>query len=262
MAKQTFIDKLISRRASRKGDENAFLNLVSNLYTERMLVRVLVSQKLPEIWTKLIISHYLVSLVTCWETFFRDVFVFLLNRNPGIADKFVHNTRVKKVLGRAPTTHPDQVEYIASIFNFQNLDSLLAAFGPILGEHETLDLPTKEDVFLHSKRKGWVIFNFPALFPEWKRDLDFILQERHRIIHDANHPCTVSRKDIQQLESVLFFYLQLFGILVSNRFHLPWIRLDIRTLALNLTSSMDEHLKNIVITFDDLIADDWVTLNR
>jgi len=260
LARKSFIDKLSSLRANRNGDENAFLNLTSNLYTERMFVRILISQKLPEIWTRTIISHYLVSLVTCWETFFRDVFVFLLKRNPNIADELAQNPNVKRVLGHAPTTQLDQEEYIASVFNFQNLDSLLDAFGPILGEHKSLDVPTNEEVFVNSKRDGWARFSLPALFPEWKLNLDFILQERHRIIHDANHSCTVSRKDIQHLESVLFFYLQLFGIFVSNRFHLPWIKLDVSTSYLNLISSIDDNSKNIVLTFDDLLSDEWETL--
>ena len=214
MAKKSFIDKLNSLRANRKGEENVFANLVGSLYTERMFVHILLSQKLPEIWTRTIISNYVVSLVTCWETFFRDVFIFVLKRNPRIADELAQNAHVRKVLGRAPASQPDQAEYVASLFNFQNLDSLLEAFGPVLGEHGNLDIPTSEEVSVSSKRHGWAIFSLPTLFPGWKEDLDFILQERHRIIHDANHVCTISRKEIPGLESVLFSYLQLFGIFV------------------------------------------------
>ena len=229
MSNQTFIEKLISRRANRKGEENAFLNLTSNIYRERKYVHILISQKLPEVWTSMIISHYIVSLVTCWETFYRDIFVFLLKRHPDIVDKLKQNTKVNKVLGHAPINLPEQEEYIASIFNFQNLESLQEAFAPILGVKGNLELPTKEDIFVHAKGKGWLPFNLSALFPKWTNDLDFILQERHRIIHDANHSSTVSRTDIARIESVVFFYLQLFGIFVSNRFKLPWMKMDIRT---------------------------------
>jgi hypothetical protein len=260
MTKMSFIEKLNSLRANRKGDENAFLNLISSLYTERMFVYVLLAQKLSENWTKTIISHYIVSLVTCWETFFRDVFVFLLKRNPSIASEHAQNARVRKALGRAPGSEPDQTEYIASLFNFQNLESLLDAFGPFFGEDGSLDLPTNEHVLVNSKRYGWSMFSLPAIFPDWKENLDFILQERHRIIHDANHSCTVSRKDIRELEAVLFFYLQLFGILVSGRFELPWIKLDITTSVLSITFGTNSDWRNIVITFDDLLSDDWETL--
>ena len=261
MSKQTFIEKLTSRRANRKGEENVFLNLTSSLYRERKFVHILVSQRLSEIWTAKIISQYIVFLVTCWETFFRDVFVFLLKRYPNLADELKQNAKVKKILGHAPVNLLDQEEYIASIFNFQNLESLQDAFAPILGIHGNLELPAKENVFIHVKQKGWLPFDFLALFPNWIGDLDFTLQERHRIIHDANHSCTVSRKDIQRIESVLFFYLQLFGIFVSNRFQLPWIKFDITISYLKVVAATDHNLKDILISFDDLLSDDWEVLD-
>ncbi len=259
MARKPFIEKLNSLRANRNGDENVFLNFTSSLYTERMFVRIVIAEKLPEVWTKTIISHYIVSLVTCWETFFRDIFVFLLKRNPALAAQLAQNARVRKVLGRSPASEADQAEYIAGVFNFQNIDSLSEAFAPILGGHRGLDLPTREHVFVNSKARGWVKFSLPALFPEWKANLDFILQERHRIIHDANHSCTVTRRDIRQLESVLFFYLQLFGSFVSVRFDLPWIKLDVTTSYLRVAPGAKSNWRSIVITFDDLLAENWET---
>jgi len=224
---------------------------------QRRFVNILLSQKFDEAWTSTIISHYIVSLVTCWETFFRDVFVFLLKRHPNISKKVKSSNKVKKILGRFAVKKVDQEEYIASIFNFQNLKSLRNAFAPILGSAENIDKPTKQTAFMYIKNKGWFEFNLPKMFPKWTNDLDFILQERHRIIHDANHSTNVTRKDIQRIETVLFFYLQLFGIYISNRFQLPWIKLNTRISALELAAKTKIDVKNVVLTFDDLLSNEW-----
>jgi hypothetical protein len=221
LPKDPIMQKLISLRANRKGEENAFVNLIGNLYRHRKFVHDMISEKLSESQMDMVISRYVVSLVTCWETFFRDVFVFLLKRHPSISDRLRLNKKVQRSLRRAPDDPAVEEEFIANIFNFQNLDSLRDAFAPILGTIGKLELPARQDAFIHVKGKGWLPFSLSNLFPKWKDDLNFILQERHRIIHDANHSGTISRKDIQRIESVLFFYLQLFGIFVSNRFQLP-----------------------------------------
>jgi hypothetical protein len=183
-----------------------------------------------------------------------------MKRHPRLAKDFGANPKVKKLLGRRSVNPLDQEEYLASMFNFQSLESLLEAFAPILGIRGNLDVPTNEEVYIHVKDKGWLPFNFATLFPNWDHDLDFILQERHHIIHDANHSCSVSKTDIRRIELVVFFYLQLFGAFVSNRFQLPWIKIDTETSYLKLYTTMNEHLKNVLISFDDLLSDDWELL--
>lgn len=257
MSNQSFIDKLATRQANRKGGENAFLNLFNNFYNERRFIHVLITQNLSNGWTSTIISHYIVFLVICWETFFRDVFVFLLKQHPSLKNELQRNARVRKAMGRTKASTLDVDEYIADMFNFQNLESLQDAFAPALGIHNGLELPTEQLTFMNVREKGWLPFDFSSLFPTWNADLDFILQERHRIIHDANHRCTVSSSDIQRIECVLFYYLQLFGIFASDRFQLPWIKFNVKVSYLEVVTISNEYYKNILISFNDLLSDDW-----
>jgi hypothetical protein len=257
LARPKLIDKLSALQTSREGEENACFNLVRNVSKQRAFLHELISVNKHTSWTSQIISSYIVSLVSCWETFFRDVFVFLLKRNQTFSDALKKSKTVGKVLGHLPKGIVDQEEYIAHIFNFQNLHDIEDAFSLILGPNSGLRPPAEQDTLCFVSNKGWAQFSLSKLFPDWASDLDFILQERHRIIHDANYLSVVSNKYIQRIETELFFYLQLFGIFVSNNYQLPWVKLNTDIMAMQLVTSTAENCKAIVLTLDDLLSNDW-----
>ena len=71
------------------------------------------------------IGTYICSLVTCWETFFRDLFIFISNND---------NTICKKLCAEVSETIPLGLtigEFYARKYNFQNLNNTREAFDYI-----------------------------------------------------------------------------------------------------------------------------------
>jgi len=198
--------------------------------------------------------------VSIWETLFRDIFVYVIKKNPDCLDAF---KKQKSKLTRNLNLIPPELaeEFVAYLFNFQNQDSIEEVLVVLLGNQDGLKQLVQQSPLIAVRNKGITVFEMNKLFPNWRSDIDFLLAERHKIIHDANHRCSVKRKEIARLETELFLYQQLFGILFSTKYQLPWIKVDVGTKAFEITPETNEKKREVVLTIDDLLADDYETID-
>ena len=260
MAKTKLIEKLKLLSRNRKKEEEAFLNFVSNTYRCREFISHLIKDHRLEKHTDIVISLYLVSLVSIWETLFRDIFIFVLKRKPEFVEK-INKKKLKKRTDVVSLPSELAEEYSGYLFSFQNIESISEAYGLVVGNDNVLEQVVQQKALIAARNKGVGIFRMDKLFPKWRKDIESMLTERHRIMHDANHRCPLTRKQISRLETEMFLFLQLLGLFVSQKFQLPWIKFNRELVAFEVSSETNERLMPMLITIDDLLADDYEVLD-
>ena len=260
MKKLHLVEKLHRLSLNRKKEEEAFLNFISNTYRYRDFVRQFIADARWNEQIEIIISQYIVSLVSIWETFFRDIFVFVVKKNPNLVDE-IKKRKPKKIKGLVAVPPQLIEEFVATIFNFQNLDSIQEALAVVLGDKNVPKRIAEEKALIAVPRKGVTSIKLDQLFPDWRNDIDRIIAERHRIIHDANHRCIVTRKEISRWETELFLYLQLLGLFISRKFQLPWIKFNTEIIAFEVSPETSAKKKAMLLTIDDLLSNDYELLN-
>lgn len=122
------------RQTRSNSDENDFMltitfNLLRNLANRNNFIHSLVVKYQTEqrkLDTNLTVATglYVCSLITCWETFFRDLFVFICNTDALIAQ------RLKTVTALEIPLDLSIGEFYAGKYNFQNLNQTREALYP------------------------------------------------------------------------------------------------------------------------------------
>jgi hypothetical protein len=257
--KPQLIEKLQSLSRNRGDGKGVFLNFISNSYRMRQYISCLISDRKNNQAIDIIISQHIISLVSIWETLFRDIFIYVVKKNPNCIEKLkIQKPKLKRNLNSIPIELAE--EFVAYLFNFQNQDSIEEALAVLLGNTNGLKQLVQQRTLIIIRHKGIASFEMDKQFPTWHNDIDFLLAERHKIIHDANHRCSVTRKEIAALETELFFYQQLLGILFSTKHKLPWIKINIDKVVFEVTSEIDERKRGVLLTINDLLADDYETV--
>lgn len=157
-------------------------------------------------------GFYICSLVSCWETFFRDLFIFTCNYDEQIKAK------LQAELQGEPPTELTIGEYFAAKYNFQNLEQTRKALDKIHGRETSVI----SDYFPVEVFEGVIMHEYTILF-HWiskgilKEKIDEVLNMafniRHRVTHDANFRVEVIPMEMATIES-LFQLLPQF--LVAN----------------------------------------------
>lgn len=115
------IDELLSLRESRGAIEDFSMSFLLNFAENCRLMHSLISTKDKKIDIyKTAYRQYFVFLISCWETYFRDVFVFVHS---------VDESRITTLLSKMRTetsininTEINLSELLSKSFNFQNLN--------------------------------------------------------------------------------------------------------------------------------------------
>ena len=112
-------------------DSDFMITITSNLLTNlsnrsNFIHKELISYKEKDrnvdVNLQLLTGLYVCSLVTCWETFFRDLVIFICNH-----DKDIHDRIVSEHVGDIPLGLTIGEFYVRK-YNFQNLEQIRQAF--------------------------------------------------------------------------------------------------------------------------------------
>ena len=128
-------------------------------------------------------SHFVCGLVSCWETFFRDLFIEVVKERRDLIERFAGETEAETE-GLADEM---AAELISKSYNFQNLQGIDRAFSPIFGAQFLSRVATH--VFPAVAFGGEVTQNFSLArgVENWNFWVEYCFDERHRITHDANY---------------------------------------------------------------------------
>lgn len=223
------------------------------------MMHYLLEKKPPVEIRRVAIAQYLVSLVSCWESFFRDTFVFIIGSDSAACHAIVNKLNIngyESMLGVLALP-----EYLSRLFNFQNLEDTEHAFQPIfngsminiLGQYVIPVVGIKSKL-----TKGLCLDNNLI---NWKELIGQAFTERHKIIHDANYINGVSFTNsfIQKAEAAFLLFPQILSVWLSEKYSIQHstIRMNKDTLAIT-KGVLNEDSIPYIFTVEELISNDWV----
>lgn len=244
-------EKLLSElrllRDSRKSIDDYNYNFLANFYDCCKFMHLQIGNPIGMPMLNVAYRQYYVFLISCWETFFRDVFVLVHTK-----EKDLLNQLVAKLKNYEESLHlkPDDIttsELVSKCFNFQNLDDLNNAFSTLIGS-DFLDYVCKQVIpSCAIKGKHTTHFSIEHLFANWRELLTYGFKVRHNVVHDANYRPEFDAQMIQKVEALFLLIPQVATYFIAIRFNLPLLCMV----------SGEVNLGPAFFIVDEILADDW-----
>lgn len=198
---------------------------------------------------KIFSFQYLSSIITCWETFFRDIFAFLNSIDPQLKKSTIAKLKLCVSDVDSIAMQVDLHGYLAKSFNFQNIEEIKKAMFPIFNSDIFKEIAKYEFETFFPSLDNSCFFSLEKNFPNYNEVIVEAIDLRHKMIHDANFIRTVNLdvEFFQKMETVLLLVPQILSGLLSNKYNLP-------RFVLNHDGKYYDYL----FLINDLICNDWV----
>lgn len=211
-----FLNILKDINANRNGIDKYYNNFLINaartiMFTDSVEKEVGELKKEAE---ESLIEHSIVFLISTWETFFRDICVFLINEVKEISD------RAESIIGIDKLDEVEKIgikaEYYSKLYNYQNINEIRSSFLNLLNCDVFEEVGNHIIPYIEDKQ-GYK-YNLNVSLKGWFSIVVEVFEERHKIIHDANYRTKYSMKDIKKIENILLCFPQIFCIWISERY--------------------------------------------
>ena len=192
----------------------------------------------------IVYRQYYVFLVSCWETFFRDVFVYVHTQDERLTESLL-----EKMKPAIDTFNDDDIalpELLSKSFNFQNINDLEEAYDEVWGTNFLKHICSMDigPCGVNGKVSGeFVVDN---LFDDWHNDIIKTFSIRHKVVHDANFRPEVDIQFIQKAEAIFLLIPQIATQFIAERFNLK-----------RIVFTKGEHCVPYIFTVSDILANDW-----
>ena len=244
--KPHIIEELTLLRETRKPFEGFTLAFLKNISEHCNLMHSLLSNE-PDKKDlfKIAYRQYFVFLVSCWETYFRDVFVYVHSR-----DNKLTNSLLEKMAVNASSYDSSDItlpELLSKSFNFQNLNDLEEAYNGLWGDNFLQKVCSLDfaPCGFNGKIATKMITN--NLIPDWRIILEDAFKIRHRVVHDANFRPQIDINLVRKAEAIFLLIPQLSSIMITTKLDLSY------TLI-----SKNESKFPYIFSIHDILAKDWV----
>lgn len=236
-------------------------NLLKNISVRSNFIHSLLNTYKEKKWNidenlKFATGAYICSLVTCWETFFRDLFIFISNNDTTICQRLSSNLSETIPLGL--TTG----EYYTRKYNFQNLNNTREAFDYIF-QKETQSIVDyfKNDIFKDAISSNFLII-FKWIHEEiFQEKVNNVLQTaftiRHKVTHDANYVITYDSILLTEIECVFQIVPQYFASAIAAKYSQKRIVFNLKEHCVRITDTPTEFEKPYAFNVNDFLANDY-----
>lgn len=233
---------------NRNKIDEYLVNFLINFSQYARLMHKMLKEKENKDLIKVSTCQYLSSLVTCWETFFRDITVYITSIDSHVKDEILLKLKLKNSEIEDIEADIKIHEYLSKCFNFQNLTDVRSALFPLFNA-DLFSVVTSYR-FLNPSTSGSQenLFCIELMYPDYSNVLDKVFELRHQIVHDANavKGITFDGEFIQKFEYIFLFIPQVLSMLLCNKYKLPRIVFEDNGKSYHYIASVG-----------DLIADDW-----
>lgn len=258
------------RQTRQVGADNDFMlaitsNLLVNLsrrnnFIHKELRQYKAENKPVDDLLRIAAGLYVSSLVTCWETFFRDLFIFICNIDVGIKGRLeqenVGNIPLDLTVG----------EYVARKYNFQNLSMTKEAFDSIFKKNtQNLSEYFSEEVF-----NGSLIGSFELIFAwlsqgVFKEKVDDVLSRafaiRHLVTHDANYLVDFDSELFSTIEIVFQAVPQYFIATIAAKYSQKRIVFNVVDKYVRITDNPSDDERSYAFSAIDFMANDYEVIS-
>ena len=243
-----FMLTITSNLLNNLGDRNNFIHKQLELYKSNKLS---IDNNL-----KIATGLYICSLVTCWETFFRDLFIFLCDTDEDIKKQLEQNLKVDIPLDLTIG------EFMSRKYNFQNLNQTREAFDYIF-KRETIELSDyfTEEVFQGVANKDYAqifVWIHNGIFKEKVNNaLTIGFEIRHKVTHDANFLIDFNSELLSEIENVFQIIPQFFISSFAEKYSQKRLVFNIKEKYIRITDKPTEFEKNYAFNVKDFMAEDY-----
>lgn len=238
-----FINGLKSTRGEVWGFLGNFLGNFAR--SARLMHRVIATLHDDQAVCKEAMRNYIIAMASCLETFYRDLYVYVLSQDEISLKRALADVRDKATLAEIHSLLAGGVSFSeiatgkATFQSISEIDSFMSKLFHPAGYLDTLQnyehlclVPSRSAQTAHFK-----------LDNSWRSNLAKLFQSRHALVHDANKAFHLSANEMAKLETTALLVPQLTAELVSKKFDGKGT-LRIRELP-------------VLILVDDLLCDDW-----
>lgn len=238
-------DLIKNQKASRGGTQGFLLNFLVNFSQPAKLMHAMIPLlKGRHDLFQTAMRSYLIGMAACLETFYRDLYICVLDEDPKLLRSSLGQIKEKASLEEIHQLTVDGISFAelsASKAAFQNIDEIdrfLSTLFSHNGYLETLSeydfvcaIPSRNTKQAHMK-----------LHTAWRGDFARIFQLRHEFAHDANSKTSLDPVELQRLEACALLIPQMTAALIASN----------RSLKIVKSGTLP-----VLLTVDDLISDDW-----
>jgi len=264
--KPKVINEIVELRDSREDIINFMTNFLENIAPRYEIMHKLLydykamEQKESES-IKVAAGYYLSSLVTCWETFFRDVVVFVVETDTHVRKKSINFLNEKGIDEEKIIKEGIGLgEFMCKQFNFQDLDDTCDAFNFLFDDNK---LYITEYISTTLSRN--LIFSAPNFILYWmkqKYDIALRIREtlnkafdiRHKVIHDANYIFQIDVEFMTKVEDCFILFPQFISIWLAERYMQKRTVIDLSTENIRLTETLNDSEVPFVFSRQDIGA--------
>jgi len=237
----------ISDLKSTRGEVWGFLgNFLGNFArSTRLMHRVIATLQDDPVVCKEAMRRYIIAMASCLETFYRDLYVYVLSQDEGSLKRVLADVRDKATLAEIHSliagglSFSEIVTGKATFGSISDVDSFVSKLFHPAGYLDTLQ--NYEHICLVPSRSARKV-HF-KLDDKWRSNLAKIFESRNALVHDANKPFHLSANAMASMETTVLLVPQLTAELVSKKFDGKGT-LRIRDLP-------------VLILIDDLLSDSW-----
>jgi len=241
--------KFIKEWRATRGENYSYLsNFVSNYSVSALLMHKALSQfRNQDAIIQQSIRNYIISIASCLETFYRDLFNYVLSFDEATLERTLPELKAKPTYSDIHSLLQDGItfsEIAAAEANFQNIQEIDLLMSKLFYPHSYLDsLEASTCEFILPTRGIRSRVQFSQMWNNWKSDFSNIFQHRHSFVHNANKPCEIKFKEIQNLESLALVVAQITSELVIHKFPIK--------------GALRGNGLPVLLLMEDLISEDW-----
>ncbi|MEG2412554.1 MAG: hypothetical protein RSA29_18570 [Clostridium sp.] len=256
--------EVLELRESRKSIYDFEMNLIKNFNQRHVFIKkILDDYNNKTITDKSILeiaaSYHLSSLVTCWETFFRDVFVMICDTDNLIKKKIHLELETKPWILKGINDNNITIgDYMSKQFNFQNLQETIKALN-FLFDNDYDNISDYVSLGISDK----TVFGGANYILYWLQEEDTFskninetviqaFEVRHKIIHDANYKFNIDSEFMTKVDHCFLIIPQCIAKYICKKYNIENATINVKNEIKRGPNGINEDYSPYIFTIRDL----------
>lgn len=258
--------ELLKLSESRKSIYDFETNLIKNFNQRHVFIKKIIDDYNKKTITdksilELAASYHLSSLVTCWETFFRDVFVMICDTDDFVKKKIYLELEDKPLVLKAIEDNNITIgDYMSKQFNFQNLGQTIKALNFVfdknydnIAEYVILGISDKT-IFGGENYVLYWLQKQNSFSENINETVIQAFEMRHKIIHDANYKFSINSEFMTKVDDCFLIIPQCIAKYICKRYNIEKPTINLENKIKKGNNDIGDEYSPYIFTIKDLDA--------